>query len=331
MWMTTRHLVDKDLLAALDALPGSEMNDETLLATRASLLKMVESAPIVEGDGIRVTEISVPGPANARDVRVLFYQPENRKGLLPAFLHMHGGGYVVGMPERDDARNRLLVRSCGCVVVSVDYRLAPETPFPGGVEDCYAVLEWLYRNADEHGVDPRRIAIGGESAGGGMAAALALLARDRKEIPVAFQMLIYPMIDNRTSTDGDDGMLAGEFVWTQASNDYAWRALLGDAHKGSDASPYAAAARATDLSGLPATFIAVGTLDLFVDEDIEYARRLIRAGVPTELKVYPGAYHGFEDLAPDAAISRAFVLDYFNALQRALKQGECAAGNSPSD
>lgn len=324
--MTTRHLVDKELLAALDALPGLEMNDETILATRASLLQMVESAPIVEADGIRVTEMSMPGPANAPNVRVLIYQPENRRGLLPAFLHMHGGGYVVGMPERDDARNRLLVRDCGCVVVSIDYRLAPETPFPGGVEDCYAVLEWLYRNAEKHGVDPRRIAIGGESAGGGMAAALALLARDRKEIPVAFQMLIYPMIDNRTGADGDNGVLAGEFVWTNASNGYAWRALLGDTHTESDASPYAAAARAIDLSGLPATFIAVGALDLFVDENIEYARRLIRGGVPTELNVYPGAYHGFEDLSPDAAISRAFVRDYVNALQRALKQGECAAG-----
>jgi len=302
------------------------MNDETLLAARADLLQTVESVPIVKEDAIRVTEISVPGPANAPDVRVLFYQPENPRGLLPAFLHMHGGGYVVGMPERDDARNRLLVRDCGCLVVSVDYRLAPETPFPGGVEDCYAVLVWLYRNAEELGVDARRISIGGESAGGGLAAALALLARDRKEVPVAFQMLIYPMIDNRTGASSDTGTVAGEFVWTKASNDYGWRALPGDAQESSDVTPYASAAHAADLSGLPATYIAVGTLDLFVNEDIEYARRLIWAGVPTELKVYPGAYHGFEDMTPNATISRAFVRDYFNALQRALKRGECAAG-----
>jgi acetyl esterase/lipase len=316
--MTTRHLVDKELLAALDTLPVAEINGETLLAFRAGLVQMVESALPVEGDGIRVSEISVPGPANAPDVRVLFYQPEKRVGPLPAFLHMHGGGYLVGIPERDDARNRMLVRECGCAVISVDYRLAPETPFPGGVEDCYAVLQWLYRNADELGVDAKRIAIGGESAGGGLAAALALLARDRREVPVAFQLLIYPMIDNLTGANGHDVTLAGEFIWTKASNDYAWRALLGDAHKGEDASPYAAAARAEDLSGLPSTYIAVGTLDLFVDENIEYARRSISAGVPTELKVYPGAYHGFEDLAPDAAISRAFVRDYVSALQCAL-------------
>ena len=316
--MTTRHLVDKELLAALDVLPASDMTDETLLVSRANILQMVESVSPVEGDGIRVTEISVPGPANAPDVRVLFYQPETRGGPLPAFLHLHGGGYIVGIPERDDARNRLLVRECGCLVISVDYRLAPETPFPGGVEDGYAALLWLYRNAGELGVDARRIAIGGESAGGGLAAGLALLARDRREIPVAFQMLIYPMLDNLTRANGDDATLAGEFVWTRTSNEYAWRALLGDAHQGRKASPYASAARAEDLSGLPPTYIAVGTLDLFVDENIEYARRLILTGVPTELKVYPGAYHGFEDLTPEATISRAFVRDYVNALQRAL-------------
>jgi acetyl esterase/lipase len=209
------------------------------------------------------------------------------------------------------------VREIGCVVVSVDYRLAPDTPHPGPVEDCYAALRWFHANAAALGVDSGRIAIGGESAGGGLAAALALLARDRAEVPVVFQLLIYPMLDDRTVISPEPHPFAGEFIWTAQSNRFGWRALLGQEPGSPGVSPYAAAARAENLAGLPPAFVSVGALDLFLDENIAYAQRLLRAGVPSELHVYPGAYHGF-DLAFEADVTRRFRRDSLQALKRAL-------------
>jgi acetyl esterase/lipase len=178
-----------------------------------------------------------------------------------------------------------------CVVVSMQYRLAPEDPYPAGVEDCYAALVWTVQHADELGIDATRIAVGGESAGGGLAAATALLARDRKGPELVFQALTYPMLDDRNNTPS-----ARELhdipSWSQQHNDSAWRAVLGMKAGSPDVEPYAAPARATDLSGLPPTLIQVGEIDVFRDEDITYATRLLQAGVPTELHVYPGAYHG---------------------------------------
>jgi acetyl esterase/lipase len=263
----------------------------------------------------------VPGPEGAADVRVLIYSPPGgTTAPKPGYLHIHGGGYIMGTPEMMDLQNKATVREIGCVVVSVDYRLAPETPYPGPVEDCYAALKWFHTNAASLGVDPHRIAIGGESAGGGLSAALGLLTRDRKEVPLAFQLLIYPMIDDRTVTRSEPHKFAGEFIWTAHSNDFGWRSLLGRAPGGADVSPYAAASRAENLAGLPPTFISVGALDIFLDEDIDYAQRLMAAGVPTELHVYPGAYHGF-DAAFDADITKRFRRDSVQALKRALTAG----------
>ena len=206
---------------------------------------------------------------------------------------------MLGKPEGSQGRNQSLASELGCVVVSVDYRLAPETPHPGPIEDCYAALKWMHAHADELGIDPARIAVGGESAGGGLAACLALLARDRGEIPLVFQLLIYPMLDDRTVTEAEPHPFAGAFIWTRDSNRFGWTSLLGCEPGGDEVSPYAAASRATDLKGLPPTFIAVGSLDLFLEEDLEYTRRLLRAGVSTELHIYPGAYHAF-NMVPDA-------------------------------
>jgi acetyl esterase/lipase len=203
--------------------------------------------------------------------------------------------------------------------VSVDYRLAPETPFPGPVEDCYAALVWLHEQAKLLGVDPARIAIGGESAGAGLAAALGLLARDRGKAPVAFQMLIYPMLDDRTGATSDPHPYSGEFIWTAESNRFGWASLLGGAPGGGDVSRYAAPARAENLAGLPPTFIAVGGLDLLLEEDLEFARRLTRAGVLTELHVYPGAYHA-PDMAPEARVAQALRRDVLEAMRRAFEE-----------
>jgi acetyl esterase/lipase len=306
-------LVDPELARILAQLPSFDMNAATLAAVRAMELPM---DAVVAAD-VRCVERELPGPSGAPAVRVLIYTPPAAARPAPAVLHIHGGGYVIGRPEMSDARNRLLARDVGGVVMSADYRLAPETPFPGGIEDCYAALLWMHRHADELGVDSQRIAISGESAGGGLAASLALLARDRGEVPVCFQQLIFPMIDDRTGSVGAVHPFAGEFLWTAASNRYGWQSLLNEPPGGDDVSPYAAAARAPDLAGLPPAFIAVGALDLFVEEDIEYARRLIRAGVPTELHVYPGAFHGYL-LAPQARVTLQADHDASTALRNAL-------------
>jgi acetyl esterase/lipase len=316
--MTTRHLVDPELVAALEAMPSRAIIAGNLGEVRAMRAEMLAAAPPPTVTDVAVSEHRIPGLSGAPDVRVLVYAPQSATGSLTGFLHIHGGGYIMGQPEMTDARNRLLARELGCVVVSVDYRLAPETAFPGAIEDCYAALRWLHAQAGARGVDVGRIAIGGESAGGGLAAALALLARDRGEVPLAFQLLIYPMLDDRAGVTVEPSPTVGEFGWSRESNRFGWASLLGGEPGGAEVSPYAAPARAEDLAGLPPAYIAVGTLDLFLEENIEYARRLMRAGVPTELHVYPGAYHGFQGVAPEARISKAFVSDYFAALTLAL-------------
>lgn len=313
--MTTRHLVDPELLPMLDMFPAFQIASETLPAVRAGVDQMSKAAPIPDAP-VDVAERSVPGPAGAPDVRVLIYTPRDAPSRRAAYLHIHGGGYVMGAPEMSDGPNRLLAAEMGCVIVSVDYRLAPETPHPGPVEDCYAALKWLHANAASLGVDPARIAIGGESAGGGLAAALALLARDRGEVPVAFQLLIYPMLDDRTAA-AEPHPYTGEYVWTPPANLFGWAALLGHEPGIDGVSPYAAAARADSLAGLPPAYISVGALDLFLDENLDYARRLARDGVPVEMHLYPGAFHGF-DMMAGAGVSRAFDRDYREALRRAL-------------
>lgn len=319
--MTTRHLVDPELIPMLDVSPSLVLNDESLLQTRAVLETMNVQAPadLPEFPDVSVSERRVPGPEGAPDVRVLVYLPRNVAAPLSALLWIHGGGYVLGKAEQADLQAKSIASEIGCAVVSVDYRLAPEVPHPGPVEDCYAALKWLHASAGELGVDTTRLAIGGDSAGGGLTAALALLTRDRGEVPLVFQLLIYPMLDDRSVTTTDPHPYTGEYIWTAESNRFGWTALLGQEPGGPDVSPYAAAARAEKLEGLPATFIGVGTLDLFLEEDLEYARRLIRAGVPTELHVYPGAFHGFP-MAAHAQVAQMFEQDQLNALKRALKQ-----------
>ncbi|HLG86907.1 MAG TPA: alpha/beta hydrolase [Alphaproteobacteria bacterium] len=317
--MDTRHLVDPELLAGLELMPAFDFTPESLLQIRAGMAEMQkQQAAMAPPSNVRVEERRVPGPKGAPDVRVLVYTPPGASsGPRAGYLQIHGGGYVMGSPEMNDLHNKALTSEIGCVTVSVDYRLAPETPHPGPVEDCYAALKWLHGNAAALGVDPKRIAIGGESAGGGLAAALALLARDRGEVPIIFQRLKYPMIDDRTVTRNPAHPYTGEFVWTAAANRFGWHSLLGREPGGPDVSPYAAASRAVDLKGLPPTYISTGALDIFLDENLDYAKRLLAAGVPTELHVYPGAYHGY-DIAVDADVTKRSAADALRALKRAL-------------
>jgi acetyl esterase/lipase len=315
--MPSRHLVDPELTDFIDQFPGFTFDYETLPATRAMMVEMGRASRPEPPDSVEITEQLVPGPVGAPDVRVVITRRKARGGPGPGILHIHGGGYVMGSPDMGLATDAAYALAFGAVVVSVDYRLAPETPHPGPVEDCYAALAWLYSNAADLGVDPSRIAVTGESAGGGLAAALVLLARDRGEVPVAFQHLVFPMLDDRTTAHPDPSPFLGQFVWTPAANRFGWTALLGHEPGGEGVSPYAAAARASDLDGLPPTYMICGALDLFLEEDLDYARRLIRAGVPVELHIYPGAPHGFM-FVETAQITRTFARDSMAAMERAL-------------
>lgn len=310
--MTTLPLVDPELRALLDAWPTVPVTAEMLGAMRERILP----APPVPDTDTLAERVTVPGPAGAPEITLSIYRPAKPAGPRGCLYHIHGGGYVVGKAGDLECFHRPLAEALDCVIVSVDYRLAPETPHPGPIEDCYAGLAWLFANSARLGVDPARIGVIGESAGGGLAAALALLARDRGEYRLAFQHLTYPMLDDRTCIRPPHRH-AGEFIWPPASNHFGWSALLGHAPGRDDVSPYAAAARATDLADLPPTYLMTGALDLFVDENIDYARRLIAAGVPTEFHLYPGAFHGF-DLAPDAAVAQQARADRLAALRRAL-------------
>jgi len=312
--------LDPELRVVVEKLPTDRpMNLNEIPKARAGMKKMVTAmlANLPAVEGVASQDRSAPGPKGDPDVRLRVYRPNEQPSKLPALLWIHGGGYVMGDIEQDDRLMKQLVKRIGCVAVSVDYRLAPEHPFPAPVEDCYAGLKWLFAHADELGVEPGRIAIGGASGGGGLAAGLALLARDRGEVQVAFQLLIYPMIDDRNVTPASYA-ITDPRMWNRESNRLGWKAYLGRDGGGADVSPYAAAARAGDLTKLPPAYIPVGALDLFVDENIEYAQRLIQAGVPTELHVYPGAFHGFDLFAPSATVSKQFKADRDSALKRAL-------------
>lgn len=291
-------LVAPELAPALEFFPELDFS-LGMAALRGGFAKRAVP-PLPPGlEAVAAQERFIPSAIGGPDVRVLHYAPPGDAGAArAALLHIHGGGYVLGNADVNDLSNRALALALGIVVVSVDYRLAPETVWPGALEDCYSALVWMQAEAASLGIDPARIAVAGESAGGGHAAALALHVRDRRNEgttgpSIRFLLLDAPMLDDRTGTGADLHPHAGRFVWTPEKNRFGWRALLGVEPGGPDVPAAAVPARAADLAGLPPTFISVGALDLFLEEDMEFARRLTRAGVPVELHVIPGAYHGF--------------------------------------
>lgn len=291
---------------------------ENLPAIRASSQKMqaLMKNQMPEIRGVQVEDRKIPGALVKREVPVRIYTPEKKKGLLPGLIWIHGGGYILGSAEQDDPLVKQLCLNAGCIAVSVDYCLAPEHPYPEPLEDCYTALRWLSLQAGQIGVDASRIAVGGASAGGGLAAGLALLARDRAEVRVSFQLLIYPMLDDRNT--GTSGRKRDALFWDLRNNYTGWKAYLGCEPGGEKIACYASPSRAENLAGSPPAYIAVGDLDLFALEDIDYAARLISAGVPCELHVYPGAPHAFDMMAPEADITRRFRHDIYRALRRAL-------------
>jgi acetyl esterase len=302
-------------LSAVTQFPALDSSD--IPTRRAQLAAILSQMPVPDSTGLTITNRKVPGPEGAPDVLVRIYHPDERTAPI-GILDVHGGGFILGDLETSHAGNIALARGVGAVVVSVDYRLAPENPFPAGLEDCYAALSWFSAHAAEFGVDPGRIAIHGGSAGGGLCAALALLARDRGGPSIAFQYLGIPELDDRLDTSSMTTFVDTP-SWNRPAAIRSWDAYLGEGCRGTDdIPPYAAPARATDLSGLPPAYISAMEFDPLRDEDIAYAAALLAAGVPVELHLFPGTFHGSSSLFADAAVSRREAAERIAVLRKAL-------------
>jgi acetyl esterase/lipase len=271
----------------------------------------------VQLDAPAVTEHLIPAAKSDPDVRV-YATGISPGSSRPAILHIHGGGFIAFRAKDSLRAIQNMAIAHNCVVVTVDYRLAPETRFPGALEDIYAALRWMYRNAKDLGVNPKGIAVKGESAGATYAALLAIAVRDRKEFSLCLQILLYPTLDDRTGSTRHLPEQFGKYVWNPQANQYAWTSLLGVAAGSRHVPENAAPARVRDLSGLAPLFIGVGSIDLSAPENIEYAQRMMMAGNAVELVVVPGAYHAFDILAPDASITRQFVTAWNEAIRRAF-------------
>ena len=305
-------LVDPELVPALKVIPPLVLSPERL----AELLKIPMLPPLPAPMPQPVSRM-IPGAPGSPDVHIFVVDPNPGAKNRPVFVHTHGGGYVTPNPAMF-ALIQSIAHDCECVVVSVDYRLAPATHFPGSLNDNYAALKWVYNNAATLGIDRQRIAVGGESAGGGHAAALALRARDRAEIPLVMQLLIYPMLDDRTGSSRPAAPSMGRFIWTAQCNRFGWTSLLGVPAGSAQVPAGAVPARIENLAGLAPAWVGTGSIDLFAAEDITYAQRLMEAGVPTELVVLPGGYHAFDIIVPNAQISKTFTSSWKSALRRAF-------------
>ncbi|MDT0449501.1 alpha/beta hydrolase [Streptomyces hesseae] len=325
---------DPELSVALAALGAGVRQPFTPenLAARQERDAAVRPRPTVRdlrADGLfEVEELRVPGASGGADVTLVSARPAGLTGPLPLLYYMHGGGMITG--NAWSVLPRLLrewALPLELAVVSVEYRLAPQARYPGPVEDCYAGFVWAAEHAAELGIDADRVVIGGKSAGGGLAAALALLTRDRGGPTPIGQLLLCPMLDDRNETFSGHQM-AGIDIWDRTSNTTAWQALLGDRYGAADLPPYAAPARATNLSGLPPAYIEVGSAETFRDEGVAYANAIWQAGGQAELHVWPGAFHGFDTFAPRAALSQDARDARFRWLRRVLAQSGASSGSA---
>ena len=314
--MNTKHLLHRELHPIAESVPAFEFMRDNLDQFRNARLSSAvlgdAGAAGVHREVVVINSSGVTG--GTHEMSCLLYCPKNNKSAA-AYLHIHGGGYVGGRKEYSDPMNTLIAAKLGITVLAVGYRLAPEHPVPAPLDDCYSALAWLHDRAEHLGIDNGRIAIGGESAGGGLAAALAIRARDEGMYPVCHQHLTYPMLDHRTGTPENYGdPLVGEFVWTRESNQFGWSCYLGSHPAQAPHVP----AMVSDVKGLPPAWMFTVSLDLFRDENISYAQRLLAAGVDTELVVMPGACHGFQ-LLPNTSLGKRYVNTHLEALGRALK------------
>lgn len=307
-------------LAAFQALfEPFPLRADTIAASREHIARLIP--PLQEQIGVlpvRGEDLLIPGPAGCADVEVTLIRPKAaRFGPAPAVLGIHGGGMVLGTRFFGTGELIDLAHRHGVVGVAVEYRLAPEHPGPAAAEDCYAALEWMAANAGDLGIDPGRLIVSGTSAGGGLSASVALMARDRGGPRLAGQLLNTPMLDDRNQTVSSR-QYDGIGVWDRSNNTAGWDALLGDTCGTDEVSPYSAAARAASLAGLPPAFIEVGAAEVFRDEAITYASRIWASGGSAELHVWSGAYHGFSGSSPDANVSRAALAARESWLRRTL-------------
>ncbi|MDO6412876.1 alpha/beta hydrolase fold domain-containing protein [Sphingomonas sp. BIUV-7] len=310
--------VDPEMIDDLRLVKDMIVSAENLAAFRArppAVKAHPVPEPVIAKAPLEVRMI--PGLPGQPPVRTLIFDGAPGRKARGALIWIHGGGYVAGSAGIGAAL-RVAAQEQGWLIVSPEYRLAPEARFPASLADNYAALKWVHDNADTLGVDRRRIAVGGSSAGGGHSAMLAIAARDRGEIPVAFQVLIYPMLDDRTASSRPARPGTGQFIWTPQANRFGWASLLGQAPGGAGAPAGAVPARVASVKGLPPAFIGVGTLDLFYDEDIAYAEALTLAGIGVDLAVVPAAFHAFDGVAPAARASRAFTERWLRDLSMAL-------------
>lgn len=308
--MTTEHLLHPELLPIIEEFEPFRFSPENISEFRSSRSGLIQLGD-ANSAGVNRQAITISSPDT--DIPCLLYTPKNRKPTA-AYLHIHGGGFVAGQKEGSDPMNTKISSRLGVAVLAVGYRLAPEHPAPAGLNDCYAGLAWLYEQATTLGYDPSRIAIGGESAGGGLAAALAIHARDEGKYTICHQHLTFPMLDDRTGTSADPAdPLVGEFVWNRDNNAFGWSCYLGDQPAAAPAVP----ARVSSVADLPPAWIFTVSMDLFRDENISYAQRLLAAGIQTELVVMPGACHGFMK-QPKSSLARRYVDDHLRALASAL-------------
>ena len=311
---------DAELAQMLQFLPDTKFTMSDPEQARAHFLEMISSLNAgLDESGVVIAEQAIAGPEGAPEVPVRIYTPEGLNAAVPGILHIHGGGFVIGNLDSEHGTCVALCRRLGVVIVSVDYRLAPETPYPGPLEDCYAALQWASSNSARLQIDPARLAIFGQSAGGGLAAALALLARDRSGPAICFQYLGIPELDDRLQTSSMQRFVDTP-MWNRPNAEISWDFYLGDQYqRGADDVPYhAAPARAEDLTGLPPAYVNTMEFDPLRDEGVEYALKLMRAGVATELHSFPGTFHG-SSLFSSARISQRESREMFAVLERALQ------------
>jgi len=316
---TAAYAFDPELaeMAALSVNPPPTSAVEARARTEEMLAMLSVGLDVSDLD---IDDRVVPGPPGDPDVGVRVYVPTARPGTaVPAVLYIHGGGFFLGSIDTEHGGAARLAQELGVVVVSVEYRLAPEHPFPAGLEDCYAALVWLHEHVEELGVDPARVAVNGGSAGGGLAAGLALLARDRGGPAICFQYLGIPELDDRLDTPSMR-QFHDTPMWSRPAAEKSWEWYLGDAWGSDDISPYAAPARATDVAGLPPAYISTMEFDPLRDEGILYALKLLAAGVSVELHSFPGTFHG-SAVAITAAVTRREAAERFTVLRRALRLG----------
>ncbi|WP_313469717.1 alpha/beta hydrolase [Lysinibacillus sp.] len=311
--MTIINRVLPELRQAYTEFPGFRLEED--LTWSRSLLS---HPPSKRSEHVLTSNRMIPRD-DGSEMLVKIYEPAKRKqDKLPAMLWIHGGGFVMGHPDMDDVLCERFVQAANCVVVSIDYRLAPEHPYPAAIEDCYAGLVWMTNKEQSLGIDVRRVAIAGASGGGGLTVALALMARDKGGPSIIFQMPLYPMLDNRNETHSSYEIIDDHATWNRTNNMTAWRMYLGEEENINALSPHAVPSRAENLAGLPPTYICIGQLDLFRDETLDYVTRLAQAGVEVEFHLYPGSYHCFEVFVPEAKISQLAIQNYLDAMARAL-------------